>query len=85
MPSPLLELLTTGRVRSDRIIHLFCGASGTALCGLHDRLMVSAAPFRTRPCGGCLDAALVEGHLSALERCNVLVNLRRVTLVSQRV
>ncbi len=79
MPTPLPEPLVTGRVRGDPTIHLFSGTGGTSLCGLDERLTGSSLPFRTRPCGGCLAAALRDGHLTALERSNVFVNLRRVT------
>ena len=70
--------LVTGTVRSDRLLHLFEGASLGSLCSQPRRAAATHAGFRAAPCRPCLDVALAGGRTIARERANAWINLQRM-------
>ena len=78
MTRTLTRELVTGTVCSDRLLHLFEGASPGSLCSQPRRQAATHAGFRAAPCRPCLDVALAGGHTIAREHGNTWINLARM-------
>jgi hypothetical protein len=70
--------LVVARGAGDHLVHLAASSGRQTMCGQPIRVRPPQRSFRGAGCRCCLDAALDNGHVAAMEGDRSWINLRRM-------